>query len=241
MDALPALLARIHAALPRIIASEYAQLYLSSTFTLYRVLVVGSPCPAAGADTNHESMVASGAVSAACEPSNVPKCRYSNIMPFDAHRVVLRTSPRTDFINASHMVLPTLPTTRIIATQAPLHPDWHGPNTCGDFWRCVWENDVGVIVGLAKVQPGFSGSSLYWPTAAGSGSAKYDEFRVDLKEETNLSADVVRRDLDIVDTSTPEPHASRRVRHLHYSSWPNYSVPASTAGIRIILREVEQV
>ena len=30
MDALPGLLARIHAALPRIIASEYAQLYLSS-------------------------------------------------------------------------------------------------------------------------------------------------------------------------------------------------------------------
>ncbi len=99
---------------------------------------------------------------------------------------------------------------------------------------------MSVIAGLAKVQRGFSGSSLYWPTAE-SPSVRFDEFRIDLKEEKSLSPDIVRRDVDVVNTSTPEPHESKRVRHFHYTSWPNYGVPSSTEGIRMLLREIELV
>lgn len=90
--------------------------------------------------------------------------QYSNIFPLDANRVVLKTSgegPGTDYINATHVVLPALKGERLIAAQAPMHPAYHGPDTCGDFWRAVFEQDVGVIVALASVQRGFSGSAPY--------------------------------------------------------------------------------
>ena len=38
-----------------------------------------------------------------------------------------------------------------IGSQGPLHPDYHGPDTCGDFWHAVTANGVGTIVALAKV------------------------------------------------------------------------------------------
>jgi tyrosine-protein phosphatase non-receptor type 1 len=207
-------------------------------------------------------MLETGVISAAASRPNMYKSRYSNIMPFDSHRVVLKTSPATatDFINASHIVFPALKEDRIIATQGPLHPDWHGPNTCGepcapadvcesfvmvtavwvaagDFWRCAWENDVSVIVGLAKVQKGFSGSAPYWPTGSVGASVAFDEFTIVLQEETELSTDVVQRRL-IVSNSSGE---LRPMLHLHYQSWPNYGVPGTTDGLRVMLNAVEKV
>jgi hypothetical protein len=41
----------------------------------------------------------------------------------------------------------------VIGAQGPLHPDYHGPDTCGDFWHAVVANGVGTIVALAKVRP----------------------------------------------------------------------------------------
>ena len=70
----------------------------------------------------------------------------------------------SDYINASKITLPHL---RAIASQGPTHPRWHGPDTTGDFWSAVWEQGVETIVALAKIQPGFSGSSRYWPEKVG--------------------------------------------------------------------------
>jgi protein tyrosine phosphatase len=75
------------------------------------------------------------------------KNRYNNICPFDRTRVVLAGSD--DYINASHI---TLGGDTYIAAQAPMHSQWHGPDTRAAFWRCVWENDIHTIAMLAKVR-----------------------------------------------------------------------------------------
>merc|ERR1711969_116276 len=115
-------------------------------------------------------MVATGEVVVGVLPQNIDKNRYSNICPADAQRVVLRRRSEpddetTDYINASHVKAPSV---SAIASQGPTHPSWHGPDTTGDFWAAVWEQAVEVIVGLAKVQRGSSGSARYWPEAVGS-------------------------------------------------------------------------
>ena len=130
--------------------------------------------------------------------------RYSNILPFDHHRVALRSIPRgrTDYVNATRVTLPGLAPSRvIIAAQAPLHPDFHGPDTCGDFWRAVTENGVGTIVALARVQKGFSGSAQYFPTAA-SPVVTHGEFTISLVEERMLSEDIALRTLDVATAGT---------------------------------------
>ena len=92
-------------------------------------------CPDPGED--HERMLATGLITQAALPANVNKSRYCNIMPYDSNRVVLRThaATSTDFINASYVRFEGLPGETIIATQGPLHPDWHGPDTCGACGR----------------------------------------------------------------------------------------------------------
>ena len=56
---------------------------------------------------SHEELLASGQCSAGA--ANEPLNRYCNLFPLDSHRVVLRGSPSSDFVNASHVVLPSLP------------------------------------------------------------------------------------------------------------------------------------
>ena len=77
-------------------------------------------------------MLRAGLISAASSSANLGKNRYSNIFPLDAARVVLKTSPRTDYINASYITLPRLESLKVIAGQGPTHPDYHGENTCGE-------------------------------------------------------------------------------------------------------------
>lgn len=86
--------------------------------------------------------------------------------PYDANLVPLQ--PQTDgapmaYINATRIRL-GCGDEEYIVTPAPMHPDYHGPDTTSDFWQLVWQENVQVIVNLARVQPGFSGSSQYWPT-----------------------------------------------------------------------------
>jgi hypothetical protein len=139
----------------------------------------------------------------------------------------------------------------VIGSQAPLHPDYHGPDTCGDFWRAVFENRVGTIVALAAVQRGFSGSARYFPTAAAPVSV-HGEFTVRLVEERELSPDIALRTLDVTRAgdaaAAPGAGAAAdgsedtlRVAHLHYQSFPNYGVPKVPDGLRLLIRKVEQV
>ncbi len=209
---------------------------------------------------DHDRMLRTHQIDVASSRENRAKNRYSNIMPFDRHRVVLAggVAPDTDFINASWISFSALPREHIIAAQAPLHPDWHGPDTCGDFWRMVWQHDVTTIVALARVQPGFSGSSMYFPSSATSREVRFGAFAIALEAEEALSEDIVLRVLAVrqvaaaaaaggggasasASASASDGDAVKRVHHLHYQSFPNYGVPTTPAGVRLMLRRVEEV
>jgi protein tyrosine phosphatase len=242
-DAVAGLLAAVQALVAEALASRSSRLV-----DLYRSLPTG----------DHDGMIASGEVVAGILPENIEKNRYSNICPYDARRVVLRrrcddaASSSTDYINASHVELPAV---RAIASQGPTHPQWHGPDTTGDFWAAVWEQGSEVVVALAKVQAGFSGSARYWPEAAGQRmvATGWPELSVTLLSEENgphfttrhlqleLSQAAAAGDADAAAPSSSSSATTREVTHFHYDRWPNYGVPEAPDDVAALLRAVEEM
>uniref|UniRef100_A0A3Q4HAP4 protein-tyrosine-phosphatase n=1 Tax=Neolamprologus brichardi TaxID=32507 RepID=A0A3Q4HAP4_NEOBR len=76
-------------------------------------------------------------------PQNVSKNRYRDISPYDATRVILKSTD--DYINANYINM-EIPASslinRYIACQGPL------PNTCPDFWQMTWEQGSSMVVML---------------------------------------------------------------------------------------------
>lgn len=186
---------------------------------------------------SHEELLASGQCSAGA--ANEPLNRYCNLFPLDAHRVVLQGKPQggasSDFVNASHVVLPSLPPDEaargpFIVAQGPMHPDWHGPDTLPAFWRMVSEQDVGTVVSMSRTGRGFTGFAPWWPQGGAGSEATYGEFRVRCaSEETTVHANVIR---ELWFSSTQgDSSDERRVVQLQTTAWPNYGVPEETGGV----------
>ncbi|XP_050922375.1 receptor-type tyrosine-protein phosphatase H isoform X9 [Lates calcarifer] len=165
---------------------------------------------------------------AAVLPENKAKNRFNNVLPYDWCRVRLNTSNpngTSDYINASYM--PGYNSNReYIATQGPL------PSTVNDFWRMIWEQRVkGIVMVTNCIEGGRTKCEQYWP---GDGKpCHYGELLITTRseqQETNWTL----REFSLKHTETSE---KRKVKHFHFTAWPDHGVPQGTK-ILIQFREL---
>ncbi|XP_054444126.1 receptor-type tyrosine-protein phosphatase H [Pteronotus mesoamericanus] len=154
----------------------------------------------------------------ASAPENCAKNRYRNVLPYDWSRVPLKLlpgEPGSDYINASFV--PGLWSSQeFIAAQGPL------PQTVGDFWRLVWEQQSRTLVMLTNcVEFGRVKCEHYWPLDAKP--CTHGHLQVALKGE-KVTENWTVRDLKLRHT---EEQKTLSVRQFHYVAWPDHGVPHS--------------
>uniref|UniRef100_A0A8P0NPD2 Receptor-type tyrosine-protein phosphatase H n=1 Tax=Canis lupus familiaris TaxID=9615 RepID=A0A8P0NPD2_CANLF len=167
----------------------------------------------------------------ASAPENGAKNRYRNVLPYDWSRVSLKPlqdEPGSDYINASFM--PGLENPQeFIAAQGPL------PQTVGDFWRLVWEQQSHTLVMLTNcVESGQVKCEHYWPLD--TKPCTYGHLQVTLEGEEVLENWTVR-DLKLWHM---QEQKMLHIRQFHYMTWPDHSVPYSPDPILAFWKMLRQ-
>ncbi|VDN01428.1 unnamed protein product [Thelazia callipaeda] len=146
---------------------------------------------------------------------NRTKCRYHDIMCLDQSRVILRPwqNDTSDFIHANWIHNELLENT-FICTQGPLN------DTCADFWRMVWQENVELIIMLCRTcEENRSKCAQYWP----SNPSQVITF-------CGITIRTVEKKID-----DPDVHCTailmtyrgerRTLAHYQWVSWPDKFVP----------------
>ncbi|CAB1328600.1 unnamed protein product [Coregonus sp. 'balchen'] len=163
-------------------------------------------------NTLKEGLVSGGVLA---QFDNISKNRYRDISPYDATRVILKSTD--DYINANYINM-EIPVSslinRYIACQGPL------PNTCPDFWQMTWEQGSSVVVMLTtQVERGRVKCHQYWPNP--DSAATYGHFQVACLTEEGNSAFLVR-DMTLTHLESDEV---RELTQIQYVAWPDHGVP----------------
>ncbi|XP_063716730.1 receptor-type tyrosine-protein phosphatase S-like isoform X1 [Symsagittifera roscoffensis] len=168
--------------------------------------------------------------SAAMLPENMAKNRLANIKPFDSTRVKLeplRGQAGSDYINASY-IDSYYQKGAYIATQGPLE------TTVFDFWRMVWEQNVGVIVMLTKLKElGREKCFQYWPKP--NNAERHNYLLVEPVQEYAMAQFVIR-EFRLCDA---REGLTRRIRQFHFD-WPEQGVPKQNQAFVEFIRYVEE-
>nr|XP_054105286.1 receptor-type tyrosine-protein phosphatase H isoform X1 [Callithrix jacchus] len=174
--------------------------------------------------TSQSQMVAS-------TPENSAKNRYRNVLPYDWSRVPLKPIPEepgSDYINASFMPGLWSPQ-EFIATQGPL------PQTVGDFWRLVWEQQSHTLVMLTNcMEAGRVKCEHYWPLD--SQPCTHGHLRVTLESE-EVTENWTVRELQLLQV---EEQKTLSVRQFHFLAWPDHGVPSSPDTLLAFWRMLRQ-
>ncbi|XP_065776878.1 receptor-type tyrosine-protein phosphatase H [Muntiacus reevesi] len=175
-------------------------------------------------DLGQSQMVASA-------PENSAKNRYRNVLPYDWSRVPLRAllgQPGSEYINASF--IPGLWNSReFIAAQGPL------PQTVGDFWRLVWEQQSHTLVMLTNcVESGRVKCEHYWPLDAQP--CTHGPLQVTLMGE-EVTENWTVRNLTLLHEQQKK---TLSVRQFHYVTWPDHGVPHSPDPLLAFWRMLRQ-
>uniref|UniRef100_H3C9X6 protein-tyrosine-phosphatase n=1 Tax=Tetraodon nigroviridis TaxID=99883 RepID=H3C9X6_TETNG len=162
-------------------------------------------------------------------PENRGKNRYNNILPYDSTRVklsYLEDDPCSDYINASYVPGNNY-RREYNPAQGPL------PGTKDDFWRMVWEHGVCNVVMVTCVEKGRVKCDQYWPPDAEP--LYYGDLVIQKLSESVLPEWTIREFRISSESGCAQP---RRLRHFHYTVWPDHGVPESTQSLVQFTRTV---
>jgi len=155
--------------------------------------------------------------SVANEKDNFLKNRYQNILPPNHSRVVL-TDPGLNYINASFLPDCQGKGKVYIACQGPLQ------STVPDFWALVYQENVSVVVMLAKlVEAGKEKVFQYWPQEKETPS-KFGNYSVTLNDIEINKENTIRR----FTLKKNGESGERIVTQIQYTNWPDHGVPRYT-------------
>ncbi|XP_052809205.1 tyrosine-protein phosphatase non-receptor type 4-like isoform X5 [Mya arenaria] len=164
--------------------------------------------------------------------ANVPKNRYRDISPYDQTRVLIKSGPNGDYINANYVNM-EIPVSgivnRYIAAQGPL------PTTCVDFWQMVWEQHSSLVVMLTtEVEKGRIKCHQYWPGLYETSDFGHLQITC-VKEEKSPS--FAFREFNLTNVESEE---ERHISHMQYISWPDHGVPDDPADFLDFVVKVRQ-
>ncbi|KAL3266763.1 hypothetical protein HHI36_010922 [Cryptolaemus montrouzieri] len=160
---------------------------------------------------------------------NKRKNRYTNIIPFDEHRVKLNIDEddeiSSDYINAS-FIKGYSGEVEYIATQGPLE------HTCKDFWKMVIQENVTVIVMVTQfVEKEKEKCFRYFPNNHETMLISED---IEVKCQVELQFDtycvrtlLVRKDI-----------RQYTVIHMQFLDWPDFGCPSGTNAMLFFCQEV---
>lgn len=162
-----------------------------------------------------------------------PRNRYANVDPYQANRVKLEVPEgHSDYINASPIVLVTTQSQsalKYIATQGPKSDSW------SHIWRMIWtenQNPAVVVMLTQTHETGREKCFPYYPQSPSSPDMRineHDEFEDGFIHNLHLTS--LRQDAEArtqvreIDMTASEGDESRKIWHLLFAGWPDFSVP----------------
>ncbi|XP_067027504.1 receptor-type tyrosine-protein phosphatase S-like isoform X3 [Acropora muricata] len=164
------------------------------------------------------------------QKENASKNRFPDILPLNGSRVILQDA-NNDYINASY-VDTFRERNSFIMTQAPLE------NTIEDFWKMIWDYNIGTIVMLNEQKEGGQVYPMYWAT---EGSATFGEFTVEttshevFQDFSQREFSVAKKEVGLVD-----PQTVHQVHHYQITDWPDKGIPKNAQCILDMISMVEQ-
>lgn len=177
----------------------------------------------------------SAAFRTAQHPGNKTKNRYTDVLPLEHNRILLRSGASGEYINASPIASRQgeTPAWRYIATQGPLDA------TVCDFWQMVWEQDVTTVLMLTNFAEGrmakcadYLGIKKSMRRPGTACSTTYGDFQVDLQTCAEQIPGIMQRTLVLQHLPSG---TSRQVQHYHFYEWDDHGVPENPRALRALL------
>ncbi|XP_068659022.1 LOW QUALITY PROTEIN: protein-tyrosine-phosphatase PTP1 [Aristolochia californica] len=170
---------------------------------------------------------------------NRGKNRYTDVLPFDDTRVVLKSTEDMSILGLGYINASLIKTisggnvSQFIATQGPL------PNTFEDFWEMIIQYHCPVIVMLTRLVDNYKvvKCDSYFP--ADEGWREYGKIFVTNRHSIETDSSLVLRSLEVNYQQSDDPPLC--VIHIQYPEWPDHGVPENTLVVREILKRLYHI